>query len=154
MKKLLFSALLILLTLTACQSQGVDSTKEAAPETGQSSKTDKASSTSEVKITIGEGAESGAMKIITGKKGIVVNEEGILPSELTANVGETLMVYNSLDRQVDLYTTADGSAACPVLEATIEIPGGATSEFLLDQAASCTVINQQNTDQKMLLTVL
>lgn len=86
--------------------------------------------------------------IITNKVGIAITEGGLIPASLTATVGKELMIFNSLDKQVDLYTTVDGSEPCEELGATIEIPGGQTKVFPLNKTFSCTIINQQNTDQK------
>lgn len=93
------------------------------------------------------------ISIITNKKGVVISETGMLPTAITATVGETLMLYNETDKQVDLYTTAAESEECAFLDATIEIPGKDTKEYPLDKTGSCRIINQLNTDQTVDLTV-
>lgn len=168
-----------LLILSACQSEPAG-VKEVAPEEEKLAEVDKASSSSQVKITVGENetaedvtVDLGGLQVtgpvagdsmllqnaneptaLAGKKGVVIDANGMLPADLAATAGDTLMIYNSLDRQVDLYTTAGGAEVCPLLGATIEIPGGETVEFTLDQPAECQIINQLNTEQRVNLVVL
>lgn len=150
-KRLLIIGTLTILLLAACQSVDDGSTKSSAPENQR----DKAVSTSKVSITVPGENTVDAIKeaVINNKIVVLIDEGGFLPEILTAKVGDTLMINNSLDTQIDLYTTAEDSTPCPVLEATIEIPGLATEEIVLEKAAGCDIINQLNTDQKGTLTV-
>lgn len=152
-KQLLILGTLTVLLLAACQNVEDNTTKSSAPE----AQTDKAETTSKVVITVPGDQEASpshpTVTIINDNKGLIVDQQGFLPQTLTAKVGDTLTIFNSQEKQVDLYTTAEGSSPCPTLDATIEIPGLESKEIVLEKAASCDIINQLNTDQKATLTV-
>ena len=160
-KSTLVIGFLSLLVLSACQNAPSESAKNSAPDELDQ----KAVSTSKVSITVaGEELESPAatLSVVSptptvtpevSAKELIISEDGLSPATLIAGQGETLKIFNSLDKQVDLYTTAGGADPCLALDATIEIPGLETREIVLSKAAVCDIINQLNTDQKTTLTV-
>lgn len=82
-----------------------------------------------------------------------VTAEGISPTAIVTMVGAKLTISNTLDKQVELYTSGIAGKECPLLGATIEIPGGQSKVFQLDKAFNCTIINQLNTYQNATLQV-
>lgn len=182
-KLLIFSFFVISLVLTGCQTENREApAKIQDPEADKAATSSKVqiivpdenekeetpiTSIENAKVTIDgmeieglldvESLESSMSandtSVITNKKGVVIGENGMLPTAITAKLGETLMLYNETDKQVDLYTTAEGSEDCAFLDATIEIPGKDTKEYPLDEKGSCRILNQLNTDLTVDITV-
>jgi hypothetical protein len=148
-----FALIISALILTACQNSS------SSRNVADNASTEKAATSTKINLEVKDpnGApvqnNQPSAPIVTNKVGIVVTEKGLIPDSISTTIGKELMIFNSLDKQVDLYTTVDGNEPCAELGATIEIPGGQTKLFPLEKAFTCTVINQQNTEQKTALTV-
>jgi hypothetical protein len=97
--------------------------------------------------------QSSQSAILTNKKGIAITEKGFTPSELTAKVGQELMVYNATDAQVDLYTTSNGMDECSQLGSTFVLASKETKYFKLDEPFSCAIIDQMKSDRSVKLNV-
>ncbi|MGL5831293.1 MAG: hypothetical protein ACRCZE_04055 [Candidatus Altimarinota bacterium] len=98
--------------------------------------------------------QSSNTPMLTNKKGIIITEKGFAPSNLTATVGQELLVYNATEAQVDLYTTSDGQNECSQLGSTFVLAAKETKYFKLDEAFSCVIIDQMKSDQSVQLTVV
>lgn len=92
--------------------------------------------------------------MLTNKKGIIITEDGFAPKEVTAKVGQQLLVYNATEAQVDLYTTSDGQNECSQLGSTFILQAGETKYFELKEPFSCVIIDQMKSDQSAKLTVV
>ena len=158
MKKItiISSSLLIAFALTACQSVSAPDRNSAVE-----SKEEKATSASQVSLTV-KGDETNTSGTVTpsnlelpikGISSITVNEDALSPEEVTASVGDDLIVVNATKEQAQLYTTADGTAPCPFIDASFNLDAGGNKVFSLNKAGSCTVINQLKTSQKTVVNV-
>lgn len=97
--------------------------------------------------------QSSQSTVLTNKKGIAITEKGFTPSELTAKVGQELMIYNATDAQVDLYTSSDGMNECTQLGSTFVLASKETKYFKLDEPFSCAIIDQMKSDRSVTLNV-
>ncbi len=135
--------------LTACQNVSPDNARQSADQLEK----EKAQAVSKIKIEVtDDGRSEKAPLPVTPalqKKEITVSSTGLQPATMEAKVGQSLTIINSLDKQINLYTTADGAKSCEVLGSTIEIPGGQSKQISLEKPFRCTIINQENTDQKV-----
>jgi hypothetical protein len=146
---------LALFALTACQQNAAP---KPSAEQNQSNKAGTSSQISlEVKPPVNQEAAAPSTtsqsSVVPNTVGMIVSGSGIQPAAISTKVGYRLMLYNSLDQQVELYTSGSDGKPCQTLGATIEIPGRQTKTFQLDKPFQCTIINQLNTDQKATLEV-
>jgi hypothetical protein len=155
MKKFLLPLIIMSsLFLVACQNITTEQEKNAAAEQKQ----EKASASSKVVIQVGDqnqtnpGASTPAATTAAANA-VLISGDGFDRTAVSLKVGQTLSLTNTLDRQVNLFTTSTGENSCDPLGATIEIPGNQTQDIQLAKAFQCTIINQENTDQKIVITV-
>lgn len=145
MKKVIISVI-SLLTFAACQNSP-DLVKNSADQ----DKSERAASLSKVSLEVKDPV--GKPSVVPDMKAFVITANGLTPGSLELSKGMTLMIYNDLDQQADLYTTLDGDTACPQIGATLKLQAKETKNIKVDQAMECTIINQFNTDQKVLISV-
>lgn len=138
-------------SLAACQN----STPSQHQSADTRYKSEKASASTQFSIEVKDpnSPASSATVDISNTVGLQVTSSGFKPPSLSAKVGYDLLIHNSLDQQIDLYTTSNKGQDCPVLGPVIEIPGGQTKTILLTMPLQCTLVNQTNTNQKATLTV-
>jgi hypothetical protein len=97
--------------------------------------------------------QSSSTPTLTNKKGIIITEKGFAPTEITATVGQELLVYNATEAQVDLYTASDDDQECTQLGSTFVLAAGETKYFKLAEPFSCFIIDQMKSDLSVKLTV-